>query len=218
MINKLLFLLALIPLLLIVPLSTEAATHTHTPTTTTTSEPAIYASENCCTVTAKPPQQPTSPSPNTSGGDTGKIKVSVCNAPVGYDCFGNKLPVTPSPSPSPVPSPTKTPANSSDNNGCPVGYYRPFPGLGNYYACQINPPDTGTKCFLPAVEDKNGRCSIPRNSPPQPNAVFDFTNGRCMNCYPGIGHNNSSTIPVNPHIGIVGNITGGGAIIGGLIK
>jgi signal transduction histidine kinase len=70
MINKLLFLLALIPLLLIVPLSTEAATHTHTPTTTTTSEPAIYASENCCTVTAKPPQQPTSPSPNTSGGDT----------------------------------------------------------------------------------------------------------------------------------------------------
>jgi hypothetical protein len=201
--NNLLFLsLALVSLLMIAPPVQASRVHTPTKSTSTTpsptitiSQPATHANENCCAVTAKlPPVVVVNPGCNGLAGGGG----GPCGTPT----------PTPQPTPQPTPTPsapTKTPTNSSDNNGCPVGYYRPFPGLGNYYACQINPSDTGSKCFLPAVEDKNGRCSIPPNSPPQPNAVYN-SNGRCMNCAPLFGNNNSKTIPINPQTGIVGGL------------
>jgi hypothetical protein len=95
-----------------------------------------------------------------------------CDAAVGYDCFGNKL-ATPTTTPMPQPS------------------------------SPITPPTGPTqKCFLPAIEDPNGKCFIPPSTPPVSPTACKETGS----CFSPVGNSSSyKTIPLT-HLGIVGGL------------
>jgi hypothetical protein len=165
------------------------ASHVHNPTASSSdsnASPKVNLIEKGPTTGATSTSGVDGPSGSKSANDNNPSpkstpKVSVCNAPVGYDCFGNKLPSTPTPQPTPTPAPAP-----------PAILY---PSIGGI--------------TLPQCEFYKGRnigpfpCSYESGQAPQLPHV-NYGNG-------------SNSSPGTKHM-VIGNITGSGAIIGGIIK
>jgi hypothetical protein len=68
----------------------------------------------------------------------------------------------------------------------------------------IEPAKQSTKCFLPAIEDNNGKCFIPQSTPPVSPTACKET-GSCFS--PVHNNTNYKTLPLTQN-----------GIVGGLIK